>query len=191
MAIGWWPRGRPRPEQIWSTDAGDLMPRPTTSPGSRSAGTSVPPSSAATTTRPAPRSPRTGQDGVPPSLAHLLLAAYVAELQASTMERRSAQRLTRQLLGAASEAGYSTRELAGCLGMSAANIRNRLTHSAWLTLSQIEPIFGIGMEQLQALVQDSAGRQTVRGSEPFYRAVDIVRVVAAFTLSNDDYELRA
>jgi hypothetical protein len=62
---------------------------------------------------------------LPDRLAAALQAAHTAETAATGAARRPAMRLTRGVIGGIVEAGYSTRAIADCLGVTSGSVRSR------------------------------------------------------------------
>ena len=128
--------------------------------------------------RPSPTPPES-QSGIPQAVRTMLGRAKAAERAASSGQRVEALRITRQLLTGAYQAGYSSRDLADCLGVSTQSVRNRLDANQWLPLSaviafiEVDPLF---LHRLRALATDV--RTTPDGTAA-YSSVDIVRAVAS------------
>ena len=129
-------------------------------------------------TRPATSAGRP-QPGVPSAVASLLLRAKTAESESSSGQRVDALRTTRQLLTGAYQAGYSSRDLADCLGVSTQSVRNRLDANSWLPLSavinfiDVDPLF---LHRLRAMAKEV---RVAPDGAAVYSSRDIVRAVAS------------
>jgi len=131
--------------------------------------------------RPEPDGPRSpAATVVPERLAAVLRRALDAEQSAAGNQRIPAFRLTRHLLGGARRAGYTTSQLAGCLGVSVESVRTRggsdglVAVEDFATLAELDPQT-VDQWATDGLVQhtvaDDPGRRHCDASE-LLRALD-------------------
>jgi hypothetical protein len=108
-------------------------------------------------------------------LNSLLLAAREVEAIACGPDRRQAYRITRILIGALLDAGFTATAVASCLGTTNGSVQNRAERNGVLRLSTIAGLTGLPADDafLLSLVPVSRDEQ----GEPVYRAVELVRAL--------------
>lgn len=118
---------------------------------------------------------------LPPPIAHLLRWAWERERRTGGLRRRNACRLTRQVIGGIVEAGYPSRAVADCLGLTTRTVLDRIEHDGWLPASVVEEATGIGPPGWLALATRQSGKEPSRydtQSDSSYPAVEVIRALA-------------
>jgi hypothetical protein len=127
-------------------------------------------------------SPRIPRPGLSEPLNSLLLEAREIEAIACGPDRRQAYRITRILIGALLDAGFTATAVASCLGTTNGSVLNRAERNGVLRLSTIGALTGLPADDavLLSLVPVSRGEL----GEPVYRAVELVRALGRATTAN-------
>jgi hypothetical protein len=128
------------------------------------------------------RVPRTPRSGLSKPLNSLLLEAREIEAIATGSDRLQAYRISRILIGALLDAGFTATAVAVCLGTTNGSVLNRAERNGVLRLSTIRILTGLPAddEVLMSLAPVSRGEL----DEPVYRAVELVRALGITTTAD-------
>jgi len=118
---------------------------------------------------------------IPPALSAALRRAHIIETAASGPSRRAAFRVTRELIGAAVETGYSIPAIARCLAVKTETVRARIANDGWLSADTVALLADVSSATVQRWHDTGLLPRQRLGpdGQACYAAVDLVRVLAA------------
>lgn len=109
----------------------------------------------------------------------MLGRARQAEQNAVGAQRRRAFWLTRTLIAGARVAGYTSADLARCLGISVVSVRDRRGNDGWVRASEVRMLTGWSATRVRQWQRSADLTQCHRDAtgEECYLASDLIRAV--------------